>query len=250
VGRNTAGTHPDVSGPVNSNSTLYSDTTGFTGFHENDLFPEPPATYLDPLLGPLKDNAGPNRVKTRALLKGSPALDTVLPPFGISLAYLDQRGFPRPTEASGEKWDLGAYEAGPFETELLTVIGQSSDAHYVQSEQGLNNGLGTILDANAANDFVTYAVAIPDPGTYDFVVRVKRGPGRGIVELATAPGDNDYTPIDTFDLYRSKPAFTSFTTSFQFDKVGIKHFRFRVTGKNVSSSGHLVYLDYVRLTKQ
>jgi hypothetical protein len=145
---------------------------------------------------------------------------------------------------------LGAYEAGPFETELLTVIGQSSDAHYVQSENGLNNGLGTILDANAINDFVTYAVAIPEPGTYDFVVRVKRGPQRGKVELATAPGTNDFTPIATFDLYRSKPAFTSFTTSFPFTSAGIKHFRFRVTGKNAGSSGYLVYLDYIKLTRQ
>lgn len=244
VAQNTAPTHPDVSGWINSENTMYSNVTGFTGSHTSDYFP------FNPLLGPLMDNGGPNRVKTRALLKGSPALDKISPPQGIALAEQDERGFPRPTEGSGGLWDLGAYEDGPFETELLTVIGQSSDAHYVQSESGLSNRNGTILDANAVNDFVTYAVAIPEPGTYSFVVRVKRGPGRGIAELATSPATTTFTPIATFDLYRSSPGFTSFTTSFAFTSAGVKHFRFRVTGKNASSSGYLLYLDYVKLTKQ
>ncbi len=249
VAQNTAPVNPDVSGSINSHNTMYGNVTGFTGGHTSDYFP------FNPLLGPLMDNGGPNRVKTRALLKGSPARDLISPPQGISLAETDERGFPRPTLASGELWDLGAYEHGPFETELLTVIGQSSqDAHYVQAESGLSNGLGTVLDANAIDDFVTYAVAIPEPGTYDIVLRAKRGPGRGIAELATcpvtSPPTTTFTPIATFDLYRSSPAFSSLSTSFPFTSAGVKYFRFRVTGKNANSSGYLLYLDYIKLNKQ
>ncbi len=57
-------------------------------------------------LGPLQDNGGPT--PTRALLSGSPALDT-----GNTTLTTDQRGAPRPvgTAAAGDGSDIGAFEA-------------------------------------------------------------------------------------------------------------------------------------------
>jgi predicted outer membrane repeat protein len=237
----TSSAGPDVYGWINSHNTLYGDlSSGFEGTHTDDYYP------FDPLLGILMDNAGPNRVKTHALLKGSPAIDRISNPGTVD--PVDQRGFPRP--ASG-LWDLGAYEAGPFETELLTVIGKSSDDHTVQTESGLSNGKGTLLRADAVGDYVTYAVAIPEPGTYDIAVRAKLGPNRAKVELATAPGTDDFTPIGTVDLYRSSLLYTTKTVgSFPFTSAGIKHFRFRVTGRNAASTGYLCFFDRIRIIRQ
>jgi CSLREA domain-containing protein len=66
------------------------DCPGFTG--PGDL------TGLDPLLGPLADNGGPN--ETHPLLAGSPAIDAG----GADCAPTDQRGVPR------SSCDIGAYE--------------------------------------------------------------------------------------------------------------------------------------------
>lgn len=240
VAQNSAPTNPDVSGFINSSNTMYSNVTGFTGVHTSDYFP------FNPLLGPLMDNAGPQPLKTHALLKGSPALDKINTPG--SVAAFDERGFPRP--AAG-LWDLGSYEAGPFETELLTVIGKSSDEHTIQTESGLSNGQGTLLRADAAGDYVTYAVAIPEIGSYSIAVRVKAGPNRGIYELASAPGNNSYTAIGSLDLYKSGLQFTTLPAlTMNFTQTGIKYFRFKLTGKNAASTGNLGYFDYIKLTKQ
>jgi Right handed beta helix region len=239
VAQNSATSNPDVSGFINSYETMYSNVTGFTGVHNDDFYP------YNPLLGPLMDNAGPNRVMTRALLKGSPAIDSTTSQ-SLSEA-VDARGLPR----LSARWDLGAYEVGPFETELLTIIGQSSDAHEVHTENGLSNRKGTVLRADAVNDYVTYAVAIAEPGTYGISLRVKAGSNRPKVELATSPSTNVYTVIDTTDLYRSSLAYTTKTLkTFKFTSAGTKYFRLKVAGKNASSSGYLCFFDYINIVKQ
>lgn len=246
VAKNTARLkYPDMFGATSGDYSLFGDWTGSTG-HTNDF---PPA---DPLLGPLMDNAGPIHVKTRALLKGSPAIDKVEHAYA-SENWFDSRGLPRPpgTPPGAWDWDLGAYEAGPFETELLDVIGQSADDHRVQYESGLSNGAGTVLRADAVGDYVTYAVAIPEPGTYDIDIRAKVGPNRPIVELATAPGTTTFTTIGTVDLYASSLAYRHrYPGSFTFTSAGIKYFRLKVIGRNVSSTGFLCYYDYINITKQ
>lgn len=240
VAKNTAPTKPDVSGPISSINTMYGDVTGFTGSHTDDFYP------ADPLLGPLVDNAGPNRVKTHALLEGSPAIDTINNP-GI-VDPEDERGFPRP--ATG-KWDLGAYEFGPLETELLTVIGNPSDAHSIHNESGLSNGQGTVLSANAVGDSVVYAVAVPNPGEYNIALGIKAGPNRPIVEVATAPGTNVFTPIGRVDMYRSRLGYDiRGAGSFKFTSAGVKHFRLKVVDKGASSTGYTCFFDYIKITKK
>ncbi len=241
VAQNSAPSNPDVSGFINSFNTMYSNVTGFTGIHNSDYYP------FNPLLGPLMDNAGPNRIKTHALLKGSPAIDLVSP--GTVIDPEDGRGMPR---LSTTNWDLGAYEAGPFENEALTVIDQNAWPHYVASNSGYSNGRGMWLNSTAANHYVVYAVAVAEIGTYDVKVRVRRGPDRGRVQLASSPATATFTNIGSpIDLYSSSANFSEISVgTFQFTQTGTKHFRFLVTGKHASSTGYQLYLDYIKLTKQ
>jgi hypothetical protein len=101
VARNTARSSPDVSGSLNSQGyNLIGDGTGGNGWTDTDLVGTHDAP-MNPLLGPLQDNGGPNQ--TMALLPGSPALNA-----GDSdeLGVADQRGVVR----SGGV-NIGAYQA-------------------------------------------------------------------------------------------------------------------------------------------
>jgi hypothetical protein len=239
VAQNVAPLHPDVSGNITSRETMYGNVTGFTGTHDRDIYP------VNPLLGPLMDNAGPNRVLTHALLKGSPAKNIGTELTSVSV---DARGLPRPTSGT---WDLGAYEDAPFETELLTVIAKSSDSHVIQGSANLSNSAGTVLSANAVGDFVTYAVAIPEPGTYNITVGTLSGPNRAIVELATAPGTDQFTAIGTFDMYKPSEQPGAYGLSFSFTSASIKYFRLKVTGRNgLNTTGYKCFFDYIRIAKQ
>jgi len=243
VAKNTAPTYPDLSGLSQGGSSIIGDLRGSLSNRTGD-FPS-----ADPLLGPLMDSPGRLKVKTHALLKGSPAINMVS---AKELSFtVDGRGFPRPASSSPEKWDVGAYEVTPFETESLTVISQSSDDHRIQNESGLSNGAGTVLRADAVGDYVTYAVTIPEPGTYDIYLRIKAGPNRPIVEMATAPGTSTFTTIGSADLYRSSLTYLTRTVgSFPFTSAGIKYFRLKVTGKNVNSTGYLCYFDHINIVKE
>jgi hypothetical protein len=82
-----------------SGSSLIGDGAGVTIYSGATYLIGTAANPIDPLLGPLANNAGPT--KTHALLPGSPAIDT-----GSSVFQnIDQRGAPRVYAA-----DMGAYE--------------------------------------------------------------------------------------------------------------------------------------------
>jgi predicted outer membrane repeat protein len=239
IAQNSAPSNPDVSGKITSRETMFGNITGFTGSHDNDHFP------ANPLLGPLMDNAGPNRVQTHALLKGSPAINKGTQLTSVSV---DARGLPRPTSGT---WDLGAYEVASFETELLTVIAKSSDTHVIQNSASLSNSAGTVLSANALGDYVTYAVAIPEPGTYNIAVGTLSGPNRPIVELATTKGIDPFVTIGSFDMFKPNEQPGVYGLSFSFTSASIKYFRFKVTGRNgLNTTGYKCFFDYIRISKQ
>jgi parallel beta-helix repeat protein len=252
VGRNKANKHhPDISGPRKSGQSLFGDMTGSPGYQ--DPLSPPDLTPGDPLLGPLMDNAGPNRVKTHALLKGSPAINKA----DVAGAFTDARGFPRST---AQKWDVGAYEVTPFETELLTVI-SSQGWHAIQTDASLNNDAGTVLRSGAIGDYVTYAVAIPEalppPGLkYKIEIGAKTSPDGAIIQLATAPESNEFTTIGEVDMYSSTtrtavlPPTSSSPLTFGFTQTGIKYFRLKITGRNPANTlGYAAFFDYIRITK-
>lgn len=155
---------------------VYNTTiSGSTGFHDDD----PPTA--DPLLGPLWSSNAPSRVGFHPLLKGSPAINAGQY-FVDDVLGKDTRGYPRP--ADHLLWDLGSYEVCPYETELLTVMNKSSDAHTVQVESGYSNGAGTYLQADAVGDYVTYAAFNPESGSHQLKIRVKRGSNRPKVRVS------------------------------------------------------------------
>jgi hypothetical protein len=96
IAANTASNGADVLGNIGSQGyNLIGNDSGGSGFDVTDL------RNVNPLLGPLQDNGGPTQ--TRALLGGSPALNTGDP---AQLGTADQRGVVR---AGGV--NIGAYQA-------------------------------------------------------------------------------------------------------------------------------------------
>jgi hypothetical protein len=74
-------------------------------------------TGLDPLLGPLQNNGGPTQ--TRALLRGSPAIDAG---DNSACSSTDQRGIVRPANGGiSLTCDIGAFEFLPF-SEFMPII--------------------------------------------------------------------------------------------------------------------------------
>ena len=108
---NTGNTGPNIAGvgTVVARYSLIADNTGGTAAlidNGHNLIGSGVAP-IDPKLGPLANNGGPTM--TRALLPGSPAIDTGSNPAGL---MTDQRGegFPR---TLGNQTDIGAYETMP-----------------------------------------------------------------------------------------------------------------------------------------
>jgi CSLREA domain-containing protein len=106
IARNTAGSGPDCYGTLMSKGyNLIGSTSActITGTITGNLL------GVNPLLGPLHDNGG--FTETRALKKGSPAVDHGAPfkpgSGGTACASSDQRGVKRP---QGPRCDIGAYE--------------------------------------------------------------------------------------------------------------------------------------------
>ncbi|HEX3695127.1 MAG TPA: discoidin domain-containing protein [Polyangia bacterium] len=134
-----------------------------------------------------------------------------------------------------------------FETESLAVAASSGDLHRVAADTGYSGGAGTILEANAAGDFVTYNVNVPAARTYDVRVRVKKFVNRGIWQLAV-----DGTPRGpATDCWATTAVFAEVDLGpVSFPSAGNRTFRFSLTGANGSSSGLWIALDYIRLIPQ
>src|SRR5262249_40580671 len=133
------------------------------------------------------------------------------------------------------------------ETESLPVAATSGDVHRVAVDSGYSGGNGTILEANAAGDFVSYTVSVPEARTYDVRVRLKRLGNRGIWQLAIG-GANQGPPVDGFATAASFPEVDLGNAAFA--SAGNKTFRFTVTGKNANSTSFWIALDYIKLVPQ
>jgi hypothetical protein len=147
----------------------------------------------------------------------------------------------------------GGGGTAPAEIVLETydpAAAKSSDLHRIFSETTASGGSCAVLEADAAGDFVTYAVPNVQAATYRVFVRRKVANNRGIVQLATADSlGGTYTDRGG--------ASDHYSSAFGYDEVevgtvtfatsGTKFFRFTVTGKNAASSGHWLAVDRIRL---
>jgi hypothetical protein len=127
------------------------------------------------------------------------------------------------------------------------VAATSGDLHRVAAENTYSGGQGTILEANAVGDFVTYTVNVPQARTYGVRVRLKKWNNRGTLQLSV-DGVARGPAIDGFSsaivLTEVDLGAVSFSTS------GNKAFRLAVSGKNGGSSGFWAAVDYIRLIPQ
>ena len=147
-------------------------------------------------------------------------------------------------------WAL--YNVLANQAEKLPVAGMSSgDSQSVATNTLFCAGQARIFSAGANNDYITLAVRIPYAGPWSVRVGVRKDNGSGIYQLAAAPaGSNTYVNIgSTQDLYASSTNYAELTTwTNTFSAAGDWWFRFMCTGKNGSSSGRALALDYIRLT--
>ncbi len=143
--------------------------------------------------------------------------------------------------------------ASNFETEYLAVAGTSGDTHRVFDWSGFENGIGTILDADAVNDYVTYLVPNLPAGTYTVKVGVKKAGARGQWQLGVkAASGSTFTNVGGMqDEFSVAEAFSEFNLGTWIPgTTSDKHFRFMVVGKNSSSSAYGIAFDYIKLIPQ
>jgi hypothetical protein len=109
------------------------------------------------------------------------------------------------------------------------------------------DGTGTIIDATAVGDNVTFTVSVPTAGVYDVKLTYKAYNTRGISQLSI----NGTNVGGTLDQYAASPVLGTFDYgTFNFTTAGSYLFKFTVTGKNASSSGYTVSFDDLTLTPQ
>ena len=106
------------------------------------------------------------------------------------------------------------------------------------------------LLANAVSDFATFTVNVPNPGSWNVRVGLRRSADSGQVQCAVAPPAGAFTNLSTVkEGYASTPASVDFDLgNVTFATNGTASFRFTVTGKNAASSGYRVAVDYIRIT--
>ncbi len=132
------------------------------------------------------------------------------------------------------------YEA---ESEITTV--SSGDSSTVFSGTELSGGYGSKLNANAVDDFIQYKVYVAEPGAYTVTVRYKSSTARGIFQ----PLIEGYTFGSTVDCYAAVSGYVTVNLgTVNVSRAGYKRFKFKVIGKNTSSSDYDLAFDYLDLT--
>ncbi len=163
------------------------------------------------------------------------------------------------TYTSGNANQLWKFYTSPesdFETESLTVADITSGmTDRIVSDPGFSGGAGTILDATATGNYVTFLIPNVVAGTYDVRVGVKNYNSRGIWQLAVGRADNfagtKGNVGSPYDEYSSTAVFTEVDLgNWTPGTTSDKWFQFLVTGKNASSSSYGISFDYIRLIPQ
>jgi len=141
----------------------------------------------------------------------------------------------------------GAAAVTKYEAEKLTFSGSPNARVFAWS--GFSGGSGVISDGTAVGAYLQFTVNVAQPGTYDVRFATKQFPSRAIVQLSV----NGVNVGAAQDEYNSNTGgvFKEYdlgTTAFS--AAGNYTFKFTATGKNASSSGYTVVVDYISLTPQ
>jgi hypothetical protein len=142
-----------------------------------------------------------------------------------------------------------------FEAETLTVAAQTSGITYrTAADPSFSGGAGSYFDATAANQYVTFDVPNIVAGTYDVRIGVKTWNNKGQFQCAISRLDNLGGPTNVgpvIDEYSLNTVYTEFDLgNWSPATTSDKGFRFMVTGKNTSSSGYGIDIDYIKMVPQ
>jgi len=112
---------------------------------------------------------------------------------------------------------------------------------------GFPDNKGTILDATAVGNSVSFTVNVAQAGIYAISYSTKKTTNRGTTQLAinganTGPTSDQYAVNDT--------TYVSLTLALQLRRAGNYSFKFTVTGKNASSTSYQIAFDDIILTPQ
>ncbi|MBB6635232.1 alpha-galactosidase [Cohnella thailandensis] len=140
-----------------------------------------------------------------------------------------------------------AVEPARYEAESLTATVSSGGSTAVGADGSASGGSLAYGNPGGVGGWVQYAVNVPEPGTYNVKVRVKKHPDRGIAQLYV-DGVAVGSPVDQ---YQSSPAFVTVDLgNVTVASSGSKAFRFQSTGKNAASSQYTLATDLITLTRQ
>ncbi|MFC3800860.1 polysaccharide lyase family 8 super-sandwich domain-containing protein [Cohnella sp. GCM10012308] len=131
------------------------------------------------------------------------------------------------------------------EAELLTSSSSAGDTVVAVNDGGASGGKMSKLNANAANDYVSYAVNVAAPGTYRIYVKTKNYTDRGIFQLYV-DGAAQGTPVNE---YASGQTFQTYNLgTINFSSAGSRTFKFQVTG--TSGTGYVLVFDRLDLVPE
>ena len=138
------------------------------------------------------------------------------------------------------------------QAELLPVVGISATAGQVILTNSLfSAGRARQLLANAKGDFIELGVNVPYNGKYDVRIGIQRNPSSGQFQVAASPlSVTNFVNVGLVsEGYAAAPTSAELDLGTNsFNTTGDYAFRFSIAGRNVSSSGYNLVLDYVRLT--
>jgi len=139
---------------------------------------------------------------------------------------------------------------GKFEAEDLAVSDDTGDTIATNTDGG-SNGAYVQYFSGAVGDYVQFTVPNIAPGTYTLSIGVKKNTNRGIVQTQVNKAGSTPSDIGSpVDLYGTSQ-FTEVTIgTWTIGSTSDKWVKFLVTGKNSSSSGYNIAIDYIKLTPQ
>ncbi|MBW4085078.1 hypothetical protein [Paenibacillus sp. S150] len=131
-----------------------------------------------------------------------------------------------------------------FEAESLTPWSTSGDPFTYLNDTGASGGRLVKLDTNAAGDDMQFNVNITQTGTYSIKVGVKKYSTRGKFQLSV----DGVNVGGQQDLYAAGNVYEELAIgTYTFQTTGNKRIKFYVNGKNPSSTGYDLSVDYIRL---
>jgi hypothetical protein len=137
-----------------------------------------------------------------------------------------------------------------FEAESLTVV-TNTQTTTILSDANTSGGKFIQLNGVGAGDFVKFLVPNVTAATYDLRIGIKKNTNRAIVQTFNGKVGGSYSAFGpAFDEYSGSVSYTEVDLGAWTVSSSDKYVGFHVTGKNASSSGYVIAIDYIKLVPQ